>query len=236
MIKGNHDYYFRTKRTDEIYDNFKNVDNLIFLDNEQADLLGIKITCFAPTRETYHATKHGKHSQELSLEQFKKQNFSLSENDFNLVLTHSPITLSNKIMEQKGKEFYKKADVVLSGHMHNGLLFSKNFEWIVRILKNEKSHSPIKKIVKKYADTGVWYVYKTCFLIRWCRGARFFGKGDNTVYLPSSKSYSEIKLYNHPDETLQITTKGVNKYAVIPFFVGRPSVVELKISPCKSEK
>ncbi len=230
MIKGNHDMYFRSKRTDEIIQSFSKLDNVTLLENQQIDFLGIKVTNFSPSRETYHATKYGRHSMLLAREEFKKMHFSFDEKDFNLILTHSPLSLSNKRMEEKEPEFFSNADVILSGHMHNGLILSRNFEWIVRMLKNENSKSPFKKLIKRYADSGFWYVYKTFFIIRGCRGARFFGLNNNTVYLPSSKEYSKIKLYEHKKEALQIVTKAVNKYAIIPIYVGRPSIVELKIT------
>ena len=235
MVKGNHDYYFRTKRADEIYENFGKIKNVTYVDNKQLDFLGIKITGFSPTKEAYHATKYGRHAQIIAREQFINQHFKLGDDDFNLILTHSPLSLSNKIMEKSGINFYKRADVILSGHMHNGLLTSFNPEFLVKILRKAEPNSRIRKLARKYADMGIWYVYRTAFLIRECRGARFFGKGSDDVYLPSSKTYSEINLTHHRDEALQITTKGVNKYAVIPFFTGRPSIVELKISPCKTE-
>lgn len=231
MIKGNHDLYFRSKKTDEIYQNFQKLDNVFLLENEQIDFLGLKITAFLPPKESFHATKYGRHSMLLSHEDFKKKHFVFDDKDFNLILTHSPLSLSNKIMEKNQKDFFKKADVILSGHMHNGLIFSRNFEWIVRMLKNENSKNPFKKVIKRYADTGFWYVYKTFFLIRGCRGARYFGLDNNTVYLPSSKKYSPLNLFEHANEAIQITTKAVNKYAVVPIFTGRPSVIELKITP-----
>ncbi|MBR3368193.1 metallophosphoesterase [Candidatus Saccharibacteria bacterium] len=231
MVRGNHDLYFRTNRTDETYRQLQKLDNVTLLENEQIDFLGLRITAFLPPRESFHATKYGRHSMLISHEDFKKKHFVFNEEDFNLVLTHSPLSLSNKYMEEKSKDFFKKCDVVLSGHMHNGLIFSRNLEWIVKMLKNENSKNPFKKTTKRYADSGFWYVYKTFFLIRGCRGARYFGLNNNTVYLPSSKEYSPLKLYDHKNESVQIITKAVNKYAVIPFYVGRPSVVELKITP-----
>lgn len=229
MIKGNHDVYFRTKKTDAVYSEFLKIENTFLVDNKQIEMSGIKITGFSPSRETYHARKHGKHAQTLALDQFKKCKFNFNEKDFNLILTHSPLMLANKTMEKEAKDFFEKSDIILSGHLHNGLIASRNSELILKILKNENSRSPFKKVLKRYADSGIWYGYKTCFLIRGCRGARYFGLNNNTVYLPSSKNYSKLKLFEHEKEAVQITTKAVNKYAVVPLFAGRPSVLELKI-------
>lgn len=231
MIKGNHDVYFKTKKSEEIYESFANIKNVFLLDNKQIEMFGIKITGFSPSRETYHATKYGRHTQLITREQFKAENFKLNEDDFNLILTHSPLSLSNRLMEEKGKLFYRKADVILSGHMHNGLVFSRNFEMIHKITQTKRFNSWFSRLIRKYADSGFWYVYKTLFMVRECRGARFFGKGDDDVLLPSSKKYAKLDLDERPNETLQIISKGVNKYAVIPFYTGRPSVIELKITP-----
>lgn len=233
MIKGNHDSYFKTKKSEEIYASFANMNNIFLLDNKQVEMFGIKITGFSPSRETYHASKYGRHAQLIAREQFKAEGFKFNEDDFNLILTHSPMSLSNQIMEEKGKLFYRKADVVLSGHMHNGLILSRNFELFHKITRTKRFDTWLSRLVKKYADSGFWYVYKTLFMIRWCRGARFFGNGDDNVLLPSSKNYAQLDLSEHPEEALQIVAKGINKYAVIPLYTGRPSVVELKITPKK---
>ena len=233
MIRGNHDEYLKSKKSMEIYESFSKIEGVVFVDNMQIEKFGIKITGFAPSKATYRASKHGKAAQLLAKDEFFEQNFELNKEQFNLVLTHSPYCLSNKTMETLAPSFFEDADMILSGHMHNGLLPSRNSELINKVLTNKKSNSFLKRIIKKYADSGIWYVYKTVFLIRECRGARFFGKGDDDVILPSSKKFIKIDLANRIDETLQITTKGINKYAAIPFLVGKPSVVELIITPKK---
>lgn len=232
LVRGNHDIFEGDEETDKKYQELKNMDNVILLDNKQIDFLGIRLTGFMPRHEVYDLRKHGIGSQKIALEDFQKENFKFNEKDFNLILTHSPYTFSNNLMLEKAPELFEKCDVILSGHLHNGLMPTRNFESITKYFNHLKPRSRFKKFIAKNIDAGVWFGIKTGFLVSYCRGARLVGEKEiGYPILPSSKRYIKVDLTKNKNKLAQIVGKAIIKYSFLPVINGRPSVVELKISP-----
>ena len=50
-------------------------------------------------------------------------------------------------------------------------------------------------------------------------------------FLPSSKKFVKLDLTKNKKKLVQIIGKAIVKYPFLPILKGRPSVVELKISP-----
>lgn len=222
MVRGNHDYYYNTPETEQIYQDFGKIKNVILLDNAQKEIDGIKVTGFSPRKEAYDLIKHGKRSHKMTIKDFREKKFSFDEKEFNLILTHSPYSLTNKRAMREVTEVYEKCDLVMSGHLHNGLVASGNSGVLKKIFDG-----------KKFVDYGFWIDPKTGFVSRHCRGAKLVGEGKiSRTVLPSSKEYVEIDLRKNGNKNklIQVTGKGVNKFSVIPIIAGRPSVVEVIIA------
>lgn len=231
LVKGNHDVYMSTSKTDRKYDELGKIKNVFLLDNKQTKIKGIKLTGFAPSHETYALGKHGKRAQKIAVEDFRTENFKFSEKDFNIILTHSPYSLMNKVAIEKIPRLFEKCDVILSGHLHNGLLPSRNFEYVKRRINKASPTSRIRKFIVKNIDWGIWFDPKTGFMISHCRGAKMVGDGEiGRVILPSSREPEKIPLSKDSKKLTQITSKAVNKYPFLPLIDGRPSIVELSIS------
>lgn len=100
FISGNHEYYIKNSK-DKLKE-LKNY-NLLFLDNKSFKIDKINIV--------------GVSDNQNNLNQIKIVNKFIDENLFNLVVVHKP-TIWNSI--------YKKTDLMLSGHTHNGQIFPFN--------------------------------------------------------------------------------------------------------------
>ena len=220
LVRGNHDLYNNDMDTEKIYQNFAKIPNVTLLDNAQMDFAGITITGFTPRHEAYDLIKHGKRSYAITVEDYKREHFQLNHDKFHLILTHSPYTFTNKRMQRELPEIYESSDLVLSGHLHNGLFLSGNHGIIGRILDDTK-----------LVDLGFWVDPKTGFTSRHCRGAKFVGEHHiGSTILPASRGYTELRSSDYPRRLIQITGKGINKFSTLPFVVGRPSVAEIVIT------
>jgi len=220
MVRGNHDLYNNDLETEKLYQSLSELRNVTLLDNAQMRFGDIVITGFTPRHEAYDLVKHGKRSHTITIEDYKRENFVLAADDFNLLLTHSPYSFTNKQSERELPEVYEKGDLILSGHLHNGLFMSGNYGVVGKILDNTK-----------LVDLGFWVDPKTGFTSRHCRGAKFVGENRiGRTILPSSSGYTELHSSEYPHRLVQITGKGINKFSTLPLVVGRPSVVEIIIT------
>jgi len=228
MIRGNHDLYLNNRATEEIYQKFGSIENVTLLDNAQMKFKGIEITGFTPRHSSYDLIKHGKRSHKITMEDFGGAKFKFKKEDFNLIVTHSPYSLTNKRALREFPEVFENSDVVISGHLHNGAFASKNFEGLTRKSNNKSS----KHLLRISIDKGIWLDPKTGFVANHCRGAKLVGEEKiGRAILPSSKNYIEIDLRKEENrkKLVQVTGKGIHKFSVIPLFPGRPSIVELVI-------
>lgn len=219
LVRGNHDLYNNDIETEKIYQTLGNIRNVTLLDNAQMSFMGITITGFTPRHEAYDLIKHGKRSYAITIEDFRREKFTFDPNTFHLILTHSPYTFTNKPSMRQLPEVYHHADLVLSGHLHNGLFLSGNSRLIRRILDNTR-----------IVDLGFWVDPKTGFTSRHCRGAKFVGENRiGKTILPTTSGYAEVRSADFPRRLIQITGKGINKFSTLPFLIGRPSVSEIII-------
>ena len=232
LVRGNHDTYMSSERTEKKYRELEKIKNLTLLENRQIEFLGINITGFSPRHETYDLIKQGRKSHVVAVEDFRAANFKFDKTKFNLVLTHSPHSLANKTAMGTLPEVFEKCDVILSGHLHNGLIWSRNFEKIWKRVNRSDPTSKIKKFIIKNIDAGIWFTPKTGFMVSHCRGAKKVSEERiGRVVMPSSRDFEKVTISKDERKFVQITGKGINKYPIFPLIEGRPSVVELKISP-----
>lgn len=105
----------------EFINNLQNIPNLYFLDNNRITINNINFYGYNATYKYYRSSK-GKENINLLIEDFNKNlEINKDDNNYNILLFHSPI----KIINDKSINSIKNLDnidLVLTGHMHNGLV------------------------------------------------------------------------------------------------------------------
>lgn len=122
MIYGNHDlvqYKTHTPHFNEkLFNKIKNIKNLSLLDNELKAENGI---CFIGLKFGFdYYYKFGEKNEQF-IKQYNEVVNKLDRNNYNILLTHSPIAITRDGVIRKLND-YKKIDLVLCGHMHGGLM------------------------------------------------------------------------------------------------------------------
>lgn len=115
---GNHDIILEEDY--KFFNKLNDINNIYVLNNQSYEDKNIFISGFTlPTNYYYNIEKH---EDENALLETLQNNFNLVTNlpkkKYKVALIHSPILLSEKKVVEKLKEYY----LILSGHMHNGLI------------------------------------------------------------------------------------------------------------------
>ena len=115
---GNHDIILEEDY--KFFNKLNDINNIYVLNNQSYEDENVFISGFTlPTNYYYNIEKH---EDEDALLETLQNNFNLVTNlpkkKYKVALIHSPILLSEKKVVEKSKEY----DLVLSGHMHNGLI------------------------------------------------------------------------------------------------------------------
>ena len=232
IVRGNHDFVGASEKSEEAFLRLCKLRKVSLLDNKQLEFQGISITGFVPDNETYgFKIKSKKKLSKIAAKNLSEQNFSFDKEKFNLIITHSPLMLTSPFIMEMMPEFFKKIDLIFSGHLHNGMATSGNIEFIKRKINQMEITNGLKKFLIRNIDLGFWVDVNTGFKSNYCRGAKIIsdGKSERTI-LPSSKDYEKIYLNRTDKHTMaQLTSKGINKFSVVPVVMGRPSVLEVII-------
>lgn len=115
---GNHDIILEEDY--KFFNKLNDINNIYVLNNQSYEDKNIFISGFTlPTNYYYNIEKH---EDENALLETLQNDFNLVTNlpkkKYKVALIHSPILLSEKKVVEKLKEY----DLILSGHMHNGLI------------------------------------------------------------------------------------------------------------------
>lgn len=115
---GNHDIILEEDY--KFFNKLNDINNIYVLNTQSYEDKNIFISGFTlPTNYYYNIEKH---EDENALLETLQNNFNLVTNlpkkKYKVALIHSPILLSEKKVVEKLKEY----DLILSGHMHNGLI------------------------------------------------------------------------------------------------------------------
>lgn len=119
---GNHEKLYNNGYRDshdiEFFNKINDIKNVYVLDNENRIFENINFIGFNPST-TYYKEKE---NIDILVKDFNEISNKINKNYYNVLLCHSPI----RIMEDKMffKTNIKEIDLILSGHMHNGLVFS----------------------------------------------------------------------------------------------------------------
>ena len=141
---GNHDIRKRKKGyvsyyNKDYYDKLNSVSNVYFLNNNSISFDDIYFFGYTQSFEYYY--KYKNESSKIMLEEINKYNVSkTTKNKFNVLLMHSPICYFGKIEKQ-----LSSYDLILSGHMHNGIvppIFDEIFDNDIGLVAPNKSLFP----------------------------------------------------------------------------------------------
>lgn len=92
--------------------------NLILIDNEIYENNYLRIIGYTPSRDYY---KNNEDSNTLVNEINKYFDLSLKNNKYTILMCHTPRRITQNVLEKL--KINSKIDLILSGHMHDGLVF-----------------------------------------------------------------------------------------------------------------
>lgn len=187
---GNHDIILEEDY--KFFNKLNDINNIYVLNNQSYEDENVFISGFTlPTNYYYNIEKH---EDEDALLETLQNNFNLVTNlpkkKYKVALIHSPILLSEKKVIEKLKEY----DLILSGHMHNGLIL----RILDKIIKNNYGLiSPDKRFFAKNTRGKIKTKYYTIIIT-----------GGITKLSPSSTKILSKLNGLYPISINKITVKG----------------------------
>lgn len=187
---GNHDIILEEDY--KFFNKLNDINNIYVLNNQSYEDENVFISGFTlPTNYYYNIEKH---EDENALLETLQNNFNLVTNlpkkKYKVALIHSPILLSEKKVIEKLKEY----DLILSGHMHNGLIP----RILDKIIKNNYGLiSPDKRFFAKNTRGKIKTKYYTIIIT-----------GGTTKLSPSSTKILSKLNGLYPISINKITVKG----------------------------
>lgn len=187
---GNHDIILEEDY--KFFNKLNDINNIYVLNNQSYEDENVFISGFTlPTNYYYNIEKH---EDENALLETLQNNFNLVTNlpkkKYKVALIHSPILLSEKKVVEKLKEY----DLILSGHMHNGLIP----RILDKIIKNNYGLiSPDKRLFAKNTRGKIKTKYYTIIIT-----------GGITKLSPSSTKILSKLNGLYPISINKITVKG----------------------------
>lgn len=187
---GNHDIILEEDY--KFFNKLNDINNIYVLNNQSYEDENVFISGFTlPTNYYYNIEKH---EDENALLETLQNNFNLVTNlpkkKYKVTLIHSPILLSEKKVIEKLKEY----DLILSGHMHNGLIL----RILDKIIKNNYGLiSPDKRFFAKNTRGKIKTKYYTIIIT-----------GGITKLSPSSTKILSKLNGLYPISINKITVKG----------------------------
>ena len=187
---GNHDIILEEDY--KFFNKLNDINNIYVLNNQSYEDENVFISGFTlPTNYYYNIEKH---EDENALLETLQNNFNLVTNlpkkKYKVALIHSPILLSEKKVIEKLKEY----DLILSGHMHNGLI-PRTLDKIIK--NNYGLISPDKRLFAKNTRGKIKTKYYTIIIT-----------GGITKLSPSSTKILSKLNGLYPISINKITVKG----------------------------
>ncbi len=125
MVLGNHDLYYEVidgkkvdRRNNVFLKRIKELPNVYLLNDEKIIMDNI---CFYGFELSYTHYKFDKERYSSFCNEVKKLNTSLEDNTYNITIVHSPANIY-KYIEKNPSSNLAKSNLIISGHMHNGIL------------------------------------------------------------------------------------------------------------------
>jgi len=211
---GNHDKMTREgpnawNDADErlIKEALSEIENIIVVDNNVQRIGEIKIGSFSPDSQYY--LKKGESKAEYARQFYRQFNPNMFDSTtYNIFMTHEPQSIIS-ISEEENAIIQPHTNLVLSGHMHDGLLptfvqrlLNKGFipKIIRKIIKNMGLLSPQMRLLPKYAH-GEHTIEETDFIINSPINTRvecpllneLYGANATVLTMKPSQSHQNIK-------------------------------------------
>lgn len=163
---GNHDQMTKSSSNEWTIGNrlllkqtIKEIPNFYFVGNNQMiEKDGIEYAGFSPVFSYYEGKKEDKLDYQSNFSS-NIDNVIFSNDKYSIFLTHEPQSII-KLSKEKGQCILPNTDLVVSGHMHNGLV--PNF--MQKFMKNKGFISPQMELFPEYAQ-GEVKVGDTNFII-----------------------------------------------------------------------
>ena len=159
------------------FDSLNKIKNVYFLNNEQTKIKDIMFLGFNPRIGTY-LKKGDRETNAMFIEDYIKSGLQMAEADFNILLTHSSMLLDDDDVKKTIDDF-KRTDLVVSGHWHDGYLPKK----LDKLLGNTNAGLFLTPLIKPYP--GIM-----------CRGVHDFGRGYIFISQGFRKWTADITLLN----------------------------------------
>lgn len=183
------------------FESWNRFNNVYFLNNQQVELSGINFIGFSPNIMTYISYDNPE-IQEIFINDYLKNNFIINKNSYNVLLTHSPILLTQNYVKQMLPDVSELSDLIVTGHLHDGYL---------------------PKVLDKYFEKTNFGLFITPFvspkkgLI--CRGVHDYGRGYLMVSQGFRKYTADIPLFRTLEritandiEMLEINNGDIKQY------------------------
>lgn len=190
---GNHDQMTHAEdgiwipgNVDLLRETIEEIPNFHLISNgEKCNMNYLNISACSPGFDYYESKDHSKSERENSKDYQEIFDATYNENlfsedSFNILLTHEPQSIIKLSKENKGC-IQPNTDLVISGHMHNGLL--PNF--MQPFMKNKGLISPQMQLLPEYAQ-GVYQLKDTTFLINGPINTRVETPLINKLYGPNA--------------------------------------------------
>lgn len=161
----------------EYFKGLTKFENVYFLNNEQITINGINFLGFSPRLSTYQKMNDKKTEEEF-VEDYINSKFKVNKNNYNILLTHSPLYLTNQNVLNSIPEF-NLIDLVITGHFHDGYLPKK----LDRLFGKTNAGLFFTPMVLPYPGLV-------------CRGMNDFKRGYLFVSQGYRKWTADIKLFN----------------------------------------
>lgn len=189
IVPGNHEIgnfqpnkflnrnYSDNAKSIKYFESLNRFNNVYFLNNEQTKIRDIMFLGFNPRLATYLKNNDDK-TNNMFMEDYLKSGLKMAEADYNILLAHNPVLFKNKSVQNSISDF-KKTDLVVSGHLHDGYM---------------------PKILDKYlgnTSAGLFFTPKALpYPGIWCRGVHDFGRGYVFISQGFRKWTSDLKIFN----------------------------------------
>jgi predicted MPP superfamily phosphohydrolase len=144
IVLGNHDVVTSSLMDEYLYNILNEMDNIKCLNNKDIiDLGDVIIQGFTPDilyYKKYHGNKY-----EFERQFIEEKPSKFNKNKYNILMTHDPSSIIE--LSHRNNKLPKEIDLVVTGHMHNGLVPRK----LQNIMKNRGLVGPYRKLLPKYA-------------------------------------------------------------------------------------
>ena len=103
------------------FESLNKISNVYFLNNAQTQIKGVTFLGFTPRPSSYQK-KGDKKTEDEFIEDYLKSGLKMAEEEYNVLLTHSPIQLTSERVFSSVPDFNGLTDLVVTGHLHDGYL------------------------------------------------------------------------------------------------------------------